>query len=344
MKRATPIALAVLVATSLAVAADTDDCELFANPAGYPVVHLDAAAIDSIGRELSDRNVTLVERIDAAYREGRYGEPGSSDARENALSALIYNAEVAFDFVLQIALQEQVIYSTSEEDLRDAFTRGFRNPGVYPIINLLDARAGFGRFCMKFEVDDVAKREIEVSGEKMRAWTEELEIGADRRRVVNIDMKTFSHDRVHVVYERYTSGFIRTFEAEMRGHPVRVFTMEGLEGQYIRKFGFHEPEAVVLWKSPPGGELDPPGTDARFLGAAVYIPHLKLKLPWFLPDIGFNDLKKFEFPEPVLTMDATRMLQERDLDWLHIRKNLRLADWEGDGAVPAFVEERFPDY
>jgi len=343
--RIAPLALVgVLVLTAAAAGSETADLELFENPSGHPVVHLGAAAIDSIGRAISDRNVELVDRIEEAYRAGHYGTPGSDEARRNALAALIYDAEVAFDFVTRITLQDDVIYTISEDDLREAFTKGFRNPGIYPILGLLEARAGFGRFCMRFDVDNPEEREIVVSGEKMRSWTEEIEVHGRRTRVENIEMKTFSHDRVHVVYERYTSGALRTFETEMHGYPVGVVAMEDLEGQYIRKFGFHEPKAVVLWKSAPGGELDPPPPGSRFLGCAVYIPHLKLKLPWFLPDIGFEDLKKFEFPEPVLTMEATRALQERDLDWLHIRKNMRLADWEGDGQVPAFVEERYPDY
>jgi hypothetical protein len=339
--------LGVLLACCASVTAAracTQDCILFSNEARYPVVRLDAAAIDSIGRSLSDANVALIERIDEQYRSGRYGEPGSNQAKTDALAALIYHAKVAFDFVQAIAEQEACIYSTSEADLREAFTRSFRNPGIYPIMNLVDARAGFGRFCMKFEVEDGREREIEVSGEKMRAWTERIEIDGSPRPVVNIDMKTFSNDRVHVVYEQYSCGTFRTFDAMVRDRPVRVFTMEELEGQYVRKFGFHKPHAIVLWKSPAPGELEPPPVDGRFLGSAIYFPRLELDLPLFLPALGFDDLRKFEFPEPVLTVDATRGLQARDLEWVRVRKNDRFADWEGDGETPPFVNERFPDY
>jgi hypothetical protein len=322
----------------------TEDCLLFSNEPGYPVVHLDAAAIDSIGRSLSDANVALIDSIDQRYRSGGYGEPESDEAKADALATLIYHAKVAFDFVQAIAEQEQCIYSTSEADLREAFTKSFRNPGIYPIMNLIDARAGFGRFCMKFEVDDEGEREIEVSGEKMRAWTESIDIDGDLRRVVNIDMKTFSNDRVNVVYEEYSCGRFRTFDAAVGERPVRVFTMEELEGQYVRKFGFHKPHAIVLWKSPGPGELDPPPADGRFLGSAIYFPRLELDLPLFLPALGFHDLRRFDFPEPVLTVAATRDLQERRLEWLRVRKNDRFANWEGDGETPPFVDERFPDY
>ena len=316
---------------------------LFGNPEDVPVIHLDATAIDSIGRAISDSNLALIDRIDEAFRAGHYGDPSSREAKDAARAGLIYNAHVAFDFVSGITLQDRAIYSTSEADLREAFTRSFRNPGIYPIMNLLEARAGFGRYCLAFEVEDPEKREILVSGEKMRCWTEDVQFDDGMRRVVNIDMKTFSNDRVHVVYEAMSCGRMEALETEMDGWPVRVVTMEGLEGQYVRKFGFHKPEAVVLWKSASGGGLDPPPAEHRYLGSAIWFPHLKLELPWFLPSIGFHDLRKFDFPEPVLTTVAMESVRERDLEWLDLKKDQRFADWEGDGEVPQFVSERFPD-
>ena len=340
---------AVLAGVSVPAGAAAHECPLAQNPDSLPVVKLDAAAIDSIGRAISDENVALIETIDEHFREGRYGDPESKEARESARAALIYNSKVAFDFVRSIAAQEDRIFSTSEEDLREAFTRSFRNPGIYPILNLKDARAGLGRFCMQFEVGEGEekgeKRKVKIAGEEMRAWTEQLKFDDDdRRRVVNIDMKTFAHDRVHVVYERFACGAIREFRTEVDGHPLHVFTMEGLEGQYVRKFGFHKPSAVVLWKSPGVTRLDPPPAEGRFLGSAIYFPHLNLDLPWFLPSIGFDDLRKFEFPEPVLSKDAVKEIEERGYEWLEIKKDQRFADWEGDGDVPDFVNERFPDY
>jgi hypothetical protein len=316
---------------------------LFGNPGGVPVIHLDASAIDSIGRAISDSNVALIHRIDEAYRAGHYGDPSGSGAKDAARAALIYNAHVAFDFVSRITMQDDAIYSTSEADLREAFTRSFRNPGIYPIMNLKEARAGLGRYCMRFEVEDPARREITVSGEKMKCWTEDVKFDDGKRRVVNIDMMTFSNDRVHVVYEAVSCGTMQSFETEMDGWPVRVVTMEALEGQYVRKFGFHKPEAVVLWKSASGGALDPPPADRRYLGSAIWFPRLKLELPLFLPSIGFHDLRKFDFPEPVLTTEATDGIRALELAWLDLKNDQRFADWEGDGQVPGFVSARFPD-
>jgi hypothetical protein len=339
----TSFLVALLAVVPLAAQAEADRCFLFDNPEGYPVVRLEAATIDSAGTSISNRNVALVERIDASYRRGEYGPPQESDTRKRALAALIYNAETAFDYFLSLALQHEVIYSTSERDLMEAFTSRFRNPGLYPIVNLLDARAGFGRFCVSFETEGEGKREIEVTGEKMYAWTENLTIDDVQTRVVNIDMKTMSHDRVHVVYERYSCGTVQCFDVECGGQKVRVATMEDLHGQYVRKWGFHRPKALVLWKSSSEGVLPPP-EEGRFVGSAIYFPHLKLSLPWFLPDLGFEDLRRFDFPEPLLTIDAANSIRQRDLEWVKISNNYRFANWDGEGDIPQFVTERFPDY
>lgn len=314
---------------------------LFENPTA-PVVHLDAAAIDSVGTEISDANLALADAIENAYREGHYGPTGEKSSREAAFAAYVYNARTAFDFFLDLVMQDEVIYSTTEEDLRFAFTDRFRNPGLYPIVNLVDARTGLGRFCLRFEVDDPVKREIEVSGEKMKAWTEEIEIDSERVRVVNIDMKTMSNDRVHVVYRKYSCGEVGVFDTEQDGHPVRVVTMENLGGQYVRKWGFHRPEAIALWRTLAGG-VDAPPPGQRAVGTVIYFPALKLELPWFLPDLGFDDLRRFDFPEPLLTVDAVKDIRARNLEWIEFKSDMRFANWDGEGDIPEFVKERFPD-
>lgn len=315
---------------------------LFHGQGGPRVVRLDGDQIDSVGTAMSDRNLAVMKLVDAEYHRGAYGKAGTDAARRTAVDAYVFRAETAFDFFLTLALQDSVIYSTSEADLRRAFTERFRNPGLYPILNLLDARAGCGKFGLEFEVEDPTPREIQVTKDKMRAWTEEIEWENERFRVVNIDMKTISNDRVHVVYRRFSCGNVGVYDTEQNGVPIRVTALEELSGQYVRKFGFHRPDAMVLWRTKVDG-LVPPAPEARFLGSAIYFPSLTLELPWFLPDLGFEDLRRFDFPEPILTMDAVRELQKHPLDWLRIGDDLRFSKAEGHGPIPAFVAGHFPD-
>jgi hypothetical protein len=315
---------------------------LFQNPEHHPVVHLDAAAIDSVGTAMSTRNMVLLGNVNDEYQRGTYGSPGSDDARRDALAAYVFHAETGFDFFVGLSTQDSVIFSTSEKDLERAFTERFRNPGLYPVVNLVDARTGFGHFGLQFEVDDPTKREIEVSHDKMRAWTEEIEWQGEKFRVVNIDMKTISNDRVHVVYRKLSCGQVHVYDVDQNGTPIRVVALEDLAGQYVRKFGFHRPAAMVVWRTRVDG-LVPPPLEGRFLGSAVYFPALALHLPWFLPSLGFEDLRRFDFPEPILTMDAVAELRRRNYDWIRLGDDLRFEDWEGEGPIPTFVDAHFPD-
>ena len=153
---------------------------------GRPSCTCDAAAVDSVGH----RTIVGAEpRNDGARANPAYRAVDSGTARavrtppgSEALTALRvrFAASTAFDFFLEMALQEEVIYSTSEADLQGrlhgappqsrASTRSStwrtRGPG------------SDGSACASRSSRD-EKREIEIGGEKMKAWTEETR---DRRR------------------------------------------------------------------------------------------------------------------------------------------------------------------
>jgi hypothetical protein len=329
-----------LFGTISAEAAENFDCVLHENAMGAPVIHLGPSQVDSIGTMLSDRNMSVVEQIDAAYRAGTYGAVGTKEAKDKALSAFIYHSTTAFDFVATLALQEQAIYVTSDTDLEEAFRTKFRNPGFYPVVALESAMTGFGHYCLTFRLDQPPK-ELAVAGDKMRGWAEDTDIDGRSVRVLNIDMKTFSHDRVHVVYERHSKGEIKTLEAEAGGHPLHVFVMENITGNYVRKWGFHKIDSVAMWKTVVPG-IEPAPVNGAYLGAAIYFPKLQLEMP-LLPDVGFDDLRKYDYAEPFLTLAAAQDIQAKNLEWLRIKKNLRFRNWEGDGGLPEFLKQRYPD-
>ena len=333
------IAATILLGVSLAAAAEFD-CVLHENAMGAPVIHLRAAEVDSIGTMLSNQNMSVVEQIDAAYRQGKYGRAGSKEAMDAALSAFIYHSSTAFDFVTTLALQEQAIYVTTDADLEEAFRTKFRNPGFYPVVALESAMTGFGQYCLTFRLDQPPV-EITVAGEKMRGWAEDTEIDGRQVRLLNIDMKTFSHDRVHVVYERHSKGEIKTIDSEAGGHPLQVVVMEKITGNYVRKWGFHKIDSVAMWKTAVPG-IEPAPKNGAYLGAAIYFPKLQLEMR-MLPDVGFDDLRKYDYAEPFLTLQAAKEIQAKKLEWLRIKKNLRFRNWEGDGGIPDVLKQRYPD-
>ncbi|MDP6529933.1 MAG: hypothetical protein QF819_07320 [Gemmatimonadota bacterium] len=336
---------ACVIALAMQLPADAGEppYDLVANPDGLPVVHLGAAAIDSIGSGISDRNMVLAGRIEEAYQSGRYGTPGHRKSRKNALAALLYNAESTFSLVCAMALQSDAIYTTSEADLHEAFSARFRNPGTYPVLNLKEARTGAGAFLFRFDLSRPEVREITIGGLRMGGWTEDVLLDGRDVRAAMVEMHTFSHEKVVVVYEEVSGGSILQFEVMEDGIPVLVSVVEDIRGQYVRKFGLHTASAMVIWSSVANG-IDPPPEGRRLIGSAMYFPELKVKLPWFLPDIGFGDLRRFDFPDPLLTRAAVNDLRERAYDWLEFTGPMRFANWDGEGDIPAAIISRYPDW
>ena len=77
------------------------------------------------------------------------------------------------------------------------------------------------------------------------------------------------------------------------------------------------------------------------VGVRIYIPGLRLRLPFFLPDINFDDLRELELPMPILEVEYLR--QHRQPSWLGTSDNLNFKDWKGHGPVPPALRLRFPD-
>ncbi len=262
-------------------------------------------------------------------------------AKEGALAAFVYSSITAFDFVTRLTLQEDAIYTTSEEDLHEAFTSKFRNPGFYPVVNLESAMTGFGRYCLTFKVDGPPK-EVTIAGETMKSWAEDIDLKGKQTRVLNIDMKTFSYDRVHVGLRTPLAG----------GDP-RLRNRGGRASDHRARDGRHHRAVRAQVRIPHGGRrghvedecsgVGGAAEEGAHLNSAIYFPSIKVEMPWFLPDLGFDDLRKFEYPEPFLTMDAVREIQSRNLEWLKVNKSLRFAKWEGDGGIPESLKQRYPD-
>ena len=87
-----------------------------------------------------------------------------------------------------------------------------------------------------------------------------------------------------------------------------------------------------------------PATDlpaVPLAGVRLYIPHLRLRLPLFIPDINFDDLREIELPMPILDLESLR--QHRLPDWIRMDASLGFRDWKGYGPVPPAIRLRFPE-
>ena len=118
MRRTSRVQRVFLLVAALGVAAsaaraDSHRCFFFMNEEGIPVVHLDAAAIDSVGAMISNRNVELVDRIDEGFRAGRYGEPGKGDTRKHTLVNNLHRCGILSD-TMRGKLEEELRVNVAE--------------------------------------------------------------------------------------------------------------------------------------------------------------------------------------------------------------------------------------
>ena len=83
-----------------------------------------------------------------------------------------------------------------------------------------------------------------------------------------------------------------------------------VEGMYVRKAGVHRLGAVVFWRSRVEGDRDP----ARpRVGGCAYFPRIQIRLS-LLPDLGLDDLREFDLPQPVVASGVDRAGAASGLD------------------------------
>ena len=75
------------------------------------------------------------------------------------------------------------------------------------------------------------------------------------------------------------------------------------------------------------------------IGVRIYVPDLHLRVP-FLPDLGFDDLREIDLPQPIVRLSYVR--DAIHPEWLEGRST-GFEGWSGHGPVPDMVRERFPD-
>jgi hypothetical protein len=101
----------------------------------------------------------------------------------------------------------------------------------------------------------------------------------------------------------------------------------------------HRPQALVFWVTPGADSLTALPV-VPLVGVRLYVPNLVLSLP-LLPDVGFEDLRELDLPQPILALETLR--GRRHPAWLRVSHETGLAGWSSHGPIPAAVRWRFPD-
>ena len=100
------------------------------------------------------------------------------------------------------------------------------------------------------------------------------------------------------------------------------------------------PTAFMFWSTPQDSpSLEFPSVP--LVGVRIYVPKLKFKLPFIIPDVNIDDLRTMELPEPLLEMSYLR--EHRYPDWIETDDSFNFRRWTGHGEVPSGIRAQFPD-
>ena len=307
-------------------------------PHSVNLKRLDATMVVGISQSMSDWNMRVVGKADSLLRSGFFGDPEEDFACNEASRYLKYHALTAMDFIGYLGAQDRVVWETSERDI-DCLFRAFVNPGVYPVNGLKRAILGSGNFFMEFDVEPKYDERWMLGRCSVRLRTSTIERDGQKIPAWQLEMPLFGEDKTRLIYGSHYSGRIRRVTIEEEGAQLQVLVIEDIEGLFIEKSGKHKCAALVIWRNRMPSNTWPP--EVPRIGTAAYFPELKLRLPWFLPDVNMNDLRALSTIQPLIASEQC----DRDKlpSWVNVLDDGRFLEWGSEGPIPAAIRQWYPD-
>lgn len=315
-------------------------CELCAHEdPGVPVQTLTVDDARQIGASYSAYNSAQIVRLDSLRRAGNFGLPESARARKQAHLLARMKTINAYSYMIHYGADPDTVWQADESALGPAFA-SFSDPGIVPLVKLSRARMGLGRMCARYDLSQKMRSETMIGDRRLAVRIDDVRIQGRTVRCLIMDLPTSLHDVVEVWLTEHVCMDV--------DHPVidgppaayEAYILEHMQGLWVHKGGIHRPQAFVFWVTPRSA-IDWTVPARPLVGARIYVPHLRLKLPGFLPDIGFEDLRDVDLPQPILALDY--FSAQRYPEWLQPMQMRGFKGWEGVGPLPPAMRERFPD-
>jgi hypothetical protein len=320
-------------------ATPADTCPLCAEILPVPVVRLEPALLDSLARADALFNQARLAQIDSLLQAGDFGAPDRDEARRAAHLLARVSTANSYRYLARFAADTEHVWEASESTLVEVASR-YSDVSLVCIARLERLRMGLGHACLHYALDEDGEGETVLGGKRMRWDIRDEKLGGERRRVLRLDLPSGSSDMVEVMLGAHYSFAFEQRRNDGPPGPYEWFVVKDIRGGWLRKWGTHQPTAFMFWSSPLR-RSQPELPDAPLVGVRIYVPHLKLKLPFILPDINFDDLREIDLPQPILEMAYLR--DGRHPSWLEIDAWLGFKGWKGNGAVPQHVRRAFPD-
>jgi hypothetical protein len=199
---------------------------------------------------------------------------------------------------------------------------------------------GMGHICVQYDLEADMDSTTNVGGIPLRIRTEDTVLEGQPQRILVLEVPTILFSTVDVILEDHF-----TCKAEFRRSPgppapYDLYLFYEVKGMAFRKWGIHRPRAISFWATPRDAERTalPP---KPLVGSSVYVPGVKFELPSFLPDLGFDDLRLVDLPQPILSLEYIEG-QEYPA-WMHRAEPRGFKDWDSYGPIPPDLRMRFPD-
>jgi hypothetical protein len=302
-------------------------------------VQLTPADTDSLGRVYATFNATLLARMDSLRAAGAWGDPDSREARRRAHLLSRMMAVNSLHYMIAFATDPERIWEASEAALREAFQR-YSDPGVYPIARMKRGRMGLGRICVLYDVSTDLDSTTNVGGMDLRIRVEETEFEGAQRRMLILEFPTILFSVVEILIGEHFTCRAEFSQSPGPPAPYDLYLFHSMDGMYVRKWGVHHPSAMMFWSTPRDvRRTELPSTP--LVGSGVYVPNVRLELPSFLPDFGFEDLRLVDLPQPILSL--AYLQEKRYPGWIRRSKPRGLKNWESYGPIPPDLRIRFPD-
>jgi hypothetical protein len=307
-------------------------------PRGVRLVRLSEAQAAAQGRGLSNWNQRQLARVDSLYQSGNFGAPGSGESIRAAHLMARLVTRNAYEALLRLAADSTTVYEASESTLAGPFA-SYSDPSLFPVTRLVRARFGMGRVCLQYDLSGKLDTLVALGEKHMRVRLEDTDIEHVRRRVLCMQLPIGADEMVEVLVAEHFTCEVQRSSTDGPPAPAIIDQLGDMQGFWVRKWGIHRPRALVFWVTPRADTLATLPT-IPLVGVRLYVPNLVLSLP-FLPDVGFDDLRELDLPQPILALDALRGGQHPV--WLRPAEPLGFAGWTCWGPVPAAVRGRFPD-
>lgn len=316
-------------------------CALCDDAPAFPIVRLREPDLEEIGRALHRRNVKAAAVIDSLYRTGYFGPPGSGRARKEARRGFKIKSANLMDYIADLSSAQERILEIDEAALAKPFFDTFVNPGFYPIRGLQRGRTGLGSFCMEYDLDRIGSGRTIEAPPAFHVSLVDATVMREPMRLLKMRYESGLHRSIDLLFEPRYCGRVERRITTDRGVEIELVLMTDIEGSYVGKWGIHRIAGLAFWRSiPPDGAWD---HEQVRIGSVAYFPGITFRLPFFLPDLGLDDIRDFDLPQPLWERKDLEARMEWP-DWMGIDAAGNLPDWTAEGPRPMLLDQLFPDY